>query len=81
MSGALLAGLEVDPATVSLTVRSPSGTTATYTYPSTQVEKIDVGRFRGRVPATEAGIWRYRWTTTGPAGVEEGSYTVFPATF
>ncbi len=61
----------VDPATVLLSITAPSGTT---TNPApTQTE---TGKYRHIVTADEAGRWRYKWTTTGPAGVTHGSFIV-----
>lgn len=57
-----LAGTAVDPATVRLRVRSPSGTV-------TEVDATNdpsaVGAFYVDVTPDRAGRWRYRWVSTG----------------
>ena len=82
-------GVLTNPTTLTLVVQSPSqflaGSSTTYTYPTTEVvHRLDpassaplVGKFRGLVDCTEAGLWHFRWVSTGTArGAEEGTFTV-----
>ena len=65
------AGAAADPNTIALEVVSPSGVTSS---PATNND--GVGLYSAAALATEAGLWRYTWTTTGPAGVQYGTFTV-----
>jgi uncharacterized protein YfaS (alpha-2-macroglobulin family) len=77
-------GLDVDPATVQLTVTSPSGITTVYTFggsPDT-VTKDSIGTYHVDVTANESGDWFTQWESTGEgAGVQEGQFMVAPSRF
>jgi hypothetical protein len=76
-----VAGTPTDPTTVTLTVTSPSGTAASYTYAAAEVEKVSTGVYRKDVTCSEAGEWSYKWVGTGSAtDTEAGSFTVYEAT-
>ncbi len=64
-------GTPTDPASVTLTVTSPTGTSSTPTVANTAV-----GEYEAMVTATSAGRWRYTWTTVNPDGVERGYFDV-----
>jgi hypothetical protein len=78
------AGTDIDPATVTLEVLSPSGVVSTYVYqgsPDT-VERDSVGNYHVDVTANEIGDWFYVWTSTGTGqGAEEGQFMVAPSHF
>ncbi len=61
-------GAAQDPSTVSLAITSPSGVESTV-IPTNG----GVGIRSYVVNLSEAGRWRWKWTTTGPAGVHHGS--------
>ncbi|MGE0722817.1 MAG: hypothetical protein AB7O45_00505 [Alphaproteobacteria bacterium] len=66
------AGTAVDPSTVALTVKPPSGANETPT-PSNP----SVGTYRYDYTPTLEGLYRYRFVGTGSnAGAEEGHFTV-----
>jgi hypothetical protein len=66
-------GTLTDPVSVVLTVTDPAGavTTPAIDHPST-------GVYEALVPATSAGRWHTKWTTTTPTGVEHGYFDVSP---
>lgn len=75
----LVTGAAIDPTTVSLVVRAPDGTSTTYTYAGATVTKDSTGSYHADIPATMAGLWRYRWTSTGTgAASEESVFEVIP---
>jgi hypothetical protein len=57
-------GVAVDPTTVTAKVQTPSGTITTYTYPATVV-KDSTGHYHVDVSVTTAGLWYYRFESTG----------------
>ena len=60
-----------------LTLRSPAGVET-----SPSVTNPAAGKYQALVPATEAGLWRHRFVSTGPAaGAEEGFFQVSSPTF
>ncbi len=65
-------GEPYDPATVAVTVRSPAGTSTTYTYPSGDVVKDGVGEYRALITPNEPGDWRFEWEPN----VGDGSFRV-----
>lgn len=73
-------GALADPATITLKLRAPDGTIATYTYPSAEIVRDSVGTYRGIVVPNDDGEWLYEWVSTGAgAGVANGSFTVTPS--
>jgi hypothetical protein len=71
-----------DPTTVSLKVRGPSGSTASYTYGEATVSKESVGIYSKSVSLSSAGTYYYRWQGTGDAETAgEGQFTVRPSQF
>jgi uncharacterized protein YfaS (alpha-2-macroglobulin family) len=74
------AGVVADPATVSLTVKKPLGTTTTYTYAGGTITKTAIGTYHKDIDLDEDGRWQWRWATTGdPAEVAQGSFRVLPS--
>jgi hypothetical protein len=67
----------VDPDVVKLSVRTPAGVTTTYTYGvGDTIVKDSTGNYHADISTTEAGVWVYRWFSTGngqTAGEEEFS--------
>ena len=76
------AGVDVDPATVTLSVLAPSGALTVVTYggsPDT-ITKDSVGNYHYDVTADESGDWFVEWRSTGEgAGVQEGQFMVKPS--
>ena len=59
-------GAAVDPDTISLTVRDPSGNETTYTYGGLgTIAKDSVGNYHQDVTTDEEGFWYYEWQGTG----------------
>ena len=65
-----------DPSVVKCDVKHPvTGVVTTYTYPtSTQMRKLDVGRYACDVDVTVKGQWFYRFYSTGTGKAAEESY-------
>lgn len=61
----------VDPETVALVVKDPNGGVN-----QADVVREDVGVYRSEAVALIAGQWRFRWTSTNPDRVHEGSFLV-----
>lgn len=74
-------GVPSDPSVLWLKVRAPDGTLTTYTYPtSVQVTRQAAGVYVGAITLTAAGIWVYRWESSGVgAGVQEGILQARPS--
>lgn len=74
-------GAAADPTTVTLTVKRPDGTIATYGYPSPgsagTLTREAVGRFYADILLDQPGGWVYELAGTGAvATVEQGSVRV-----
>jgi hypothetical protein len=69
-------GKELDPAAVSLLVKSPDGVTTTYTYSGGAVTRDKLGCFHRNITIDQAGQWFYRFVGTGggQAAGEKGFY-------
>lgn len=69
-------GSRIDPDTVAVKVKSPSGATTTYTYGThAQLSRIAAGMYRLEVPVTEAGVWNWRYESTGEGqAAEQGAF-------
>jgi hypothetical protein len=61
------AGANVDPTTVKLIVRAPSGATTTYAFGVDSIIKQEVGVYSFELVATTPGPFVYRWEGTGTA--------------
>lgn len=64
-------GVATDPSTVSIEVTGPDGGAV-----AASATSVEVGKYRATVVPGAAGLWRYTWTTTGPAGVQHGTFSV-----
>lgn len=70
----------IDPDTVTLRVKSPTGTLI-YTYPA-DIIKDSTGEYHFDVEADQAGKWFYRWEGTGVhQAVAEHTFTVQETAF
>jgi uncharacterized protein YfaS (alpha-2-macroglobulin family) len=59
-------GLPVDPSTVTVKVRNPSGAVVTYVFGTDSALVHDgLGQFHVDVPVTAQGVWYYRFESTG----------------
>jgi len=73
-------GVATDPTTVTLKIKSPSGTTTTFLYSSGGVSKSGTGVYYKDYKPTETTFYHYRWIGTGAAdGVGEAAFTVAPS--
>ena len=60
------AGTNIDPVTVSVKVKPPSGSTVTYVYlTDVALVKESTGLYHVDVSVTIAGTWWFRWYSTG----------------
>ena len=77
------AGAAVDPTAVLCKVRKPDGTITTLTYGvDGALVKAAVGSYYTDVVATEAGIWAYRFYSTGTGqAAGETSFRVRESSF
>lgn len=70
-------GTPVDPETVELVVRDPTGEVTTYDYALGTVVRTDVGSYLVQLTPDQPGTWVYRWVTTGVGqGAEERRFYV-----
>lgn len=76
-------GVETDPTTVTLKVKTPSAVSASYVYGTApEVTREGAGVYVGAIPLTEGGNWVYRWEGTGTApGAEPGGFSVRASEF
>ncbi|HVE24029.1 MAG TPA: hypothetical protein VNC22_01425, partial [Sporichthya sp.] len=73
------AGALVNPATLTLTVRSPAGVDTTTVSPAAPIVHDSTGTYHADVALTEAGVYTYQWETTVPGQVQGGRLDVSPA--
>lgn len=67
----------VDPSTVSVKVRPPTGSTLTYTYALATVTKEETGIYYKDISVTESGKWYYQFVSTGTGqAMDEGAFVV-----
>ena len=73
-------GNVVDPTTLSLITKTPSGIKTTYVYgEDAEVVKNSTGIYQMDLSLTESGEWKYDWIGTGTAAGSEGnSFPVRP---
>ncbi len=64
----------IDPSTVTVTYVTPSGNTTVYVYAvNAELVKASTGNYYVDVALTAAGIYRWRWVSTGTgAAASEG---------
>lgn len=70
------AGAAADPATLTLVVTDPNGTTDTYTYALSEITRTATGAYNRIVVPDVAGTWWYTWSATTPTVVDHGSFDV-----
>jgi hypothetical protein len=59
-------GVAIDPATVTLAIKTPAGVTTTYTYGvDSGLLKDGVGLYHLDVAASASGTWFWNWSSTG----------------
>ena len=78
------AGIDTDPATVTLKLRAPCGIETSYVFlTDAALQQTDAGDYTCDVTPDEAGRWFYRWETTGTGttAVKEGTFTVQNSVF
>ncbi len=74
-----VSGTPTDPGDVTLTIKSPTGVTTTYTYSLAQITRVSAGIYKKDIPCDEAGSWEYTWVgTVSASDVVSGTWTVFP---
>lgn len=77
-------GADVDPATITFKVQSPSGTTTSYVYGTdAEIIKQDTGDYHIDYVPDESGRWHYRWSSTGSGTsiAMEGTFVVQGSVF
>lgn len=76
-------GAAIDPPTVKFKKKDPAGTITTLTYGvDSAVVKDSVGNYRCDVDCDRAGIFYYRWESTGGGkGAQEASFEVAASQF
>jgi len=72
-----LDGDSIDPDVVKLSHRDPSGNVSHNTYGVEAITKETTGVYYFDIDADEAGVWYYRWWSTGAGqAAAEQSFTV-----
>ena len=72
-------GIRTDPATLTLTVTSPTAVVTVYTYPaSANVTRLETGMYKAALSVNAAGIWTYTWTSTTPNTTFTSQFRVDP---
>ncbi len=77
-------GDAVDPATVTFSTYSPSGSLTNYVYGTdSEVGKSAVGNYYADIAPDESGRWHFRWKTTGAGTslVDQGNFIVQASPF
>jgi len=61
------AGAVGDPTVVRVKYRAPGSTMVTFTFSTggTDITKVSTGVYRSDVQVNTAGVWRYRWDSSG----------------
>ncbi len=74
------AGVATDPAALTVTVQSPTGTQTQYVYQSDEFPiRAEAGEFYVDVTPTVAGKWAYQFRSTGTGqAMDEGEFEVEP---
>jgi uncharacterized protein YfaS (alpha-2-macroglobulin family) len=77
------AGAAIDPTTVKFKFTTPAGVTTIYVFGTDgQLVKDSTGNYHVDLNANEAGIWFYRWESSGTGqAAQEGQFTVEPSGF
>ena len=71
-------GADQDPTAIFLSIKNPSGTLTTYQYGvDVIIVKDSVGDYHADIDANVAGLWYYRWFSTGTGkAADEGTFEV-----
>lgn len=73
------ATVPIDPTTVTLVMKPPTGANQTYTYAAAELTKDSIGVYHREFSIDTAGTYRYRWTSAGVGqGSEEAWFQVRP---
>lgn len=74
---ATTAGVAIDPTAVKFAYRNPAGITTVLTYPTdAALVKDSVGNYHVDVNINAAGVWRYRFYSTGTGqAADEGEFS------
>lgn len=73
-------GSPVDPSTVTVTIRDPTGAENVYTYAASQVVKDSTGDYHYDVIGSIAGVWCYYWLGVGTSqAAAERYFRVLPS--
>jgi hypothetical protein len=76
------AGTLVDPSTVAVKIRAPSGTIKTLFYGVDAVERSGLGTYHYNLRLRSSGLWHYRFEATGTiATAAERGLRVEPTQF
>jgi hypothetical protein len=76
-----LTGTKVDPTTITLKVKTPSGSTTTYTYP-THITRSAAGIYFYDYSVTASGIHFFNWAGTGAfQAADESSFSIVATVF
>ena len=67
---------EIDPASVVLKVESPGGVVSTPTTSQDGSRPLNTGKYTASKIVDQYGIWNWRWETTSPTIVKQGSILV-----
>lgn len=71
-----------DPTTVTLKVKGPSCSTASYTYAAAEITQVTQGVYSKDLSLSSAGTYYYKWIGTGAAETAgEGQFSVRPSQF
>jgi len=74
-----VSGSATDPTAITMKVKNPAGTVATYTYALSEITKSATGIYYKDVSVTSSGTWYYSMTGTGTcAAAAEGKVFVRP---
>lgn len=63
------AGALADPTDVTLEVKTPGRTVATYRYSTAGITKSSTGVYTKNISMTSGGLWKYEWQGTGTVAV------------
>jgi hypothetical protein len=58
-------GVNTDPTTITLKIKSPAGVSTTYTFALGTVTRSDTGIYYKDLSINASGAWHYNWTGTG----------------
>ena len=75
-------GVTTDPTTITLKVKNPAGTVATYTYALAQIVKSATGIYYKDISVTTSGAWYYNFAGTGTVeAADENGFAVKASEF